>query len=208
MKILLKRLSLVLAILSLAVAVHAAETSPQVWLLSTRQAAHCGQLDDPAAAIRYWRMADDGSWTPAAAKDFHAGEDIKTPTVVFVHGNRTDADEAVEKGWYTYQSICAEADGRPFRYVIWSWPADRMFRHSRPDVQLKAEYCDAESYYLAAWLHGVRPDTKLSLVGHSFGPRIITGALHLLAGGELAGRTLATDTNRTATKPMRIRAVL
>ena len=157
MRTVLKRLSLILAILLAGTAVHAADSSPQVWLLSTRQAAHCGQLDDPAQAICYWRLSGDCSWSPAEAKDFRAGEELKTPTVVFVPGNRSDADDAVAKGWYLYQTICSEADGKPFRYVIWSWPADRMFRRNRPDVQLKAAYSDAESYYLAAWLHGVRP---------------------------------------------------
>jgi hypothetical protein len=210
MKTVLKRLSLILAILLAAISVRAAETSPQVWYLSTRAAAHCGQLDDPAEAVCYWRLKEDCDWEAMQAKDFHAGHENAMPTVIFIPGNQTDADEAVEKGWYVYQTICAESDGKPFRYIIWSWPSDRVCRHNRPDVQLKATYCDAESYYLAAWLRGVQRGGKVSLVGHSFGPRIITGALHLLAGGELACRALPLDAaaeNKSA-KPMRIRAVL
>ncbi len=204
-----QRLALILAILLAAAAVRAADTSPHVWLLSTREAAHCGQLDDPAEAVRYWRLGNDCDWSPAEAKDFHAGE-LAAPTVVFVPGNRSDVDDAVAKGWYVYQTIRSQADGKPFRYVIWSWPADRMCRRNRADAQLKAAYSDAESYYLAGWIHGVRPGAKVSLVGHSFGPRIITGALHLLAGGELAGRTLppAAVAEKDSTKPMQIRAVL
>ena len=209
MKIIFQRVSLILAILLAAAAVRAADTSPHVWLLSTREAAHCGRLDDPAEAVRYWRLGDDCDWSPAEAKDFHAGEPTG-PTVVFVPGNHTDADDAVAKGWYVYQTICSQADGKPFRYVIWSWPADRVCRRIRPDVQLKAAYGDAESYYLAGWIHGVRPGAKVSLVGHSFGPRIITGALHLLAGGELAGRKLTADAlaERNPAKRTAIRAVL
>ena len=84
MTIVLQRLSLILAILLAAAAARAADTSPQVWLLSTREAAHCGQLDDPAQAVRYWRLNDDCDWSPAEAKDFHAGDDLAAPTVVFV----------------------------------------------------------------------------------------------------------------------------
>ncbi len=131
------------------------------------------------------------------------------PTVVTIHGNRTDADEAVEKGWYTYQSIRAHGD-RPLRYVIWSWPADRAFRRNRPDVRLKAARSDVEAWYLAQWLAQLRPGVRVSLIGHSFGPRIITGAMHLLAGGELAGRRLPAGTVAawTAGKRNPIRAVL
>jgi hypothetical protein len=37
------------------------------------------------------------------------------------------------------------------------------------------------------------PHAKISLVGHSFGPRIIVGALQLLAGGEVAGNKLTKN---------------
>jgi len=210
MTILPQRLTLILAILLAGAAACAADTPRQVWLISTREAAHCGRLDDAAQAVRYWRLNDNCGWLSADAKDFHAGDGLAAPTVVFVHGNRTDADDAVTKGLYVYQTICSEAAGKPFRYVIWSWPADRIYRRHRPDAQLKAEYADAESYCLALWLHGVRPGTKVSLVGHSFGPRIITGALHLLAGGELAGQKLPADTVAAWTSGKRspVRAVL
>ena len=78
--------------------------------------------------------------------------------------------------------------------MIWSWPADRVCRRNRADVQLKADYADAESWRLAAWLQQRRPGVKVSLVGHSFGPRIIVGAMHLLAGGQAAGQSLPADT--------------
>jgi hypothetical protein len=210
MAILLKRLSSILAILLAAAAVRAADTSRHVWYLSTRTAAHDCQLDDPTAAVRYWRLNGDCDWSAAEAKDFHPGNETAKPTVVFIPGNQTDADEAVEKGWYVYETIRSEAGSKPFRYVIWSWPADRVCRRNRPDVQLKAAYSDAESYYLAVWLRGVQRGGRVSLVGHSFGPRIITGALHLLAGGELGGRTLPPDAvaDKKSAKRMRIRAVL
>ena len=169
---------------------RAAETSQAVWLVSTRGAPHCGGLDESLDTLRYWRLTEDCDWTPADAKDFQAADDVAGPTVVFIAGNRTDADDAVVKGWYVYEAIQSQTAGRAFRYVIWSWPADRVCRRNRPDVQLKADYCDAESYYVAAWLNHVRPKVKVSLVGHSFGPRIITGAMHLLAGGELAGQKM------------------
>ena len=51
-----------------------------------------------------------------------------------------------------------------------------------------------ESHYLARWLDRLKPDVPVSLVGHSFGPRVITGALHLLAGGQVAGESLPAST--------------
>jgi hypothetical protein len=62
----------------------------------------------------------------------------------------------------------------------------------RPDVQIKAGYCDSQSYYLADCLRSMKPEEPVSLVGYSFGARIIAGGLHLLGGGTLPGHCLPT----------------
>lgn len=175
-------------------AASAADAPPHIWLISTRCAPRCGDLEAASERLGYWRLDEDCQWAAADAQAFRATDDIAEPTVVFIHGNDTDADQAVTKAWYTCELIRSAMACRPLRYVIWSWPADRMIRSKRQDVRLKAAYSDAESYYLARWLDHLRPGVKVSLIGHSFGPRIITGALHLLAGGEVAGRGLPDDT--------------
>ena len=157
----------------------------------------------------YWRLDDPSEWSAADAKTFRASDDPTVPTVVFIPGNRSDADATVEKGWCTYRSIRAQTD-RPMRYVIWSWPADRECRRNLPDIRLKADYSDVEAWYLAQWMAELRPGIRLSLIGHSFGPRIITGALHLLAGGQLAdcGLPASTVAEWNTGKRNPIRAVL
>jgi hypothetical protein len=172
----------------------AADASQQVWIVSTRCAPQCGELGTVPECLRYWRMDDDCQWSRSDAEAFAAADDVAMPTVVFIHGNRANAEEAVNKAWYAYESIRAEAAGRPFRYVIWSWPADRVCLRGRNDARLKADYSSANAYYLALWLDKLRPGVKVSLIGHSFGPRIIAGALHLLAGGEVAGQNLPAAT--------------
>ncbi len=194
MKHISKRLVLTFAVLSTGVFARAADEPQPVWLVSTRGLSSCHRLNDAPENIYYWRMNEDCGWTAADSRDFHAGDAAAIPTIVFIHGNQTDADEAVENGWFTYQTIRAATDDRPFRYVIWSWPSDRVFRHIRPDVQRKADASDVESGRLAEWLDDLRPGMKVSLVGHSFGSRIITGALHLLAGGDMAGERLPDAT--------------
>ncbi len=173
---------------------RAADALPQVWLVSTRGAPHCGDLDTKLEDVCYWRMDEECQWSSADTEAFQATDDASVPTVVFIHGNRTDANEAITKAWYVYELIRVQTGDRPFRYVIWSWPAEHVIRPNREDARLKAAYSDVESYYLAQWLDRLKPGTPVSLIGHSFGPRIITGALHLLAGGEVAGRSLPEST--------------
>jgi hypothetical protein len=172
---------------------HAADTSPEIWLVSTRDAPHCGEPGAGLQGLRYWRLDDNCEWSPAGAEAFPTADNAM-PTVVFIHGNRTDAAQAVTKGLYAYEVMRAQSAGQPFRYVIWSWPADKVCRGTHADTRLKADYSDIESYYLAQWLAQLRPGVKVSLVGHSFGPRIITGALHLLAGGQVGDQSMPPST--------------
>jgi len=189
--------------------VEAADSISQPrWLLSTRSAPQCGDLREGAARHRYWRLDDDCRWTAQDAAQFRQADDSDAPIVVFVHGSRTDADGAVERGFAMYRTLQQHAADRPFHFVIWSWPSERDRRRVRRDMQEKLVYCDAESYYLAEWLAARKLQSRVCLIGYSFGSQIITGALHLAAGGELAGRSLPASLteNSAARKP--VRAVL
>ena len=62
-----------------------------------------------------------------------------------------------------------------------------------------------DAYYLARWLSELDSGESVSLVGSSMGARVVTGALHLLAGGTNSGRRLA-DTEIVADR--KINAVL
>ena len=92
---------------------------------------------------------------------------------------------------------------QPVRFVIWSWPSDRIHGILK-DVRAKAARTNTDCKYLAWTLHQLNPQTPVSLIGFSYGARIATGALHVLAGGSLDGFALAP-----ATKPRTpVRAVL
>ncbi len=193
-----------------ATATAADNPQSQIWIVSTRSAPHSGTLDDALDCLKYWRRADDCQWEPTSAESFHESYNADVPTVLFIHGNRTDSDDAVAKGMAAYRSIGSCIGDRPMRFVIWSWPAEKMCRHVREDTMLKADYSDVNSYYLARWLNQMPPGAKISLTGHSFGPRIISGALHLLAGGAVACRQLPPEivSDWADGKRNRIRAVL
>jgi hypothetical protein len=168
----------------------------QLWLVSTREAPRCGNLEAGLEKISYQQLDLAGNcsrWIPSDAATFRESGDPAVPTTIMLHGNSTDSQWAINHGWSLYTRMQQCAQGRPFRLVIWSWPADRMLRRSRPDVQLKVEWSDTESYYLARTLPQVKPGTPLGLIGYSLGCRSIAGALELLAGGQAGGRRLAPE---------------
>ncbi|HYW78439.1 MAG TPA: hypothetical protein VE890_02645, partial [Thermoguttaceae bacterium] len=171
----------------------------QAWLLSTRQAPRGGDLEAGDEQIRYWRYSNlragnNQCWEPAVAKDLVEQSDPTVPTVVFIHGNRSGLNDAVRGGLPVYRYLQRCAEGRPLRFVIWAWPADRAGRGVLDDARIKARYSDAQSYYLADWLSQLASDGPVNLVGYSFGARVVTGALHLLGGGQVAGRSLPSET--------------
>ncbi len=129
------------------------------------------------------------------------------PTTVFIHGYGTNADWAVRHGNELYGLMKQQACGRPFRLVVWSWPADHVGRY-RPDVQDKICRSDVEAYYLARVLAHLPKGTPLSLEGYSLGCRTASGALELWAGGPVAGRSLAAEVlagwNNTGPRPIRV----
>jgi hypothetical protein len=212
--VVLVRRSVLLALAVFSVFPHsiaqAAETSHQLWLVSTRSAPLCGDLDAGEKSVCYWSYSADGQWLPAEEQAFRQSDDPTVPTTIVIHGNREDADDAVQFAWPIYCHILQIAADRPFRLVIWSWPSEKMCRRNRADVQLKVSYADSQAYYLALCIRHMRGNTPLCLIGYSLGAPIATGSLHLLAGGSVACRTLpAGDSpDQSSKRPAPIRAVL
>ena len=77
----------------------------------------------------------------------------------------------------------------PMRFVIWSWPSDRICGPAR-DARVKAARADAEGSFFGWFLSQLKPGTAVGLVGFSYGARVISGGLQLLSGGTLNGHSL------------------
>lgn len=179
------------AFLVLPVAIsHGKEDRQQLWLINTRCAPLSGDLQAGQKSIHYWRLSSDCVWQHANEESFSTGSDADVSTTILIHGNRHDDDQAIGFAWPIYRRMLKNAQDKPFRLVIWSWPSEQIGRRTRPDVQLKFRYCDAQAYYLAAQLERLPEDMPLCLIGYSMGAKIAAAGLHLLAGGEVACQKL------------------
>jgi hypothetical protein len=178
------------AILALFIAKLQGNDRQQVWLISTRCAPVSGDLQSGLKAIRYWRLSSDQQWQAADAEAYQAAGEPAAPTTIIVHGNRINADDAIDFARPVYCRLLKIAQDKPFRLVIWSWPSDRVCKRNRPDVQVKYSYCDAQAYYLAATCKHRLHETPLCLIGYSMGAPIAAASLQLLAGGQVDCRKL------------------
>jgi hypothetical protein len=77
-----------------------------------------------------------------------------------------------------------------------------MIRGPKRDARLKAERSEVEGYYLGWLIDQLDAQESVGLVGYSFGARVVTGALHLLGGGTVAGQQLQPRLN-SARPPLR-----
>ncbi len=164
-----------------------------IWLVSSRHVGcGCGQptcWDD----FYFQRYTPDSEWRCADAEQWAASGQTAAMTLVYVHGNRIEPDEAAQRGLSAWHALSYDCGDIPrVRFVIWSWPSSKIHGpRPRRDAQVKAARTDCESCLLAQFVAGVDPRTSLSLLGYSFGARIVSGALHLTAGGQLHGFRLA-----------------
>jgi len=117
-------------------------------------------------------------------------------TVVYVHGNRMSHSAAIQRGWLVYRSI-ATAEAPPMRFVIWSWPSDRTSGHPLRDVRQNAFRADEEGLFLAQLLNQLPEDARASLIGYSYGSRVVGAAMHILGGGTIGG----SGVQHAATRP-------
>lgn len=91
-----------------------------------------------------------------------------------------------------YHSLRAQGQPEvPIRYIIWSWPSSTIPGPVK-DYQVKASRTRPAGWQLAWFLNQLPKETNVSVIGYSYGARIASGAMHLLAGGQLGNLKLNT----------------
>ncbi len=112
-----------------------------------------------------------------------AAADPSVSTVIFVHGNRLTNWDAKCEGLAAYRRVARLcADQAPIRFVIFSWPSAQISGPLK-DVRVKAARTRPAGCQLAWYIDQLPAQTPLTLVGFSFGARIVTGSLNILGGG-------------------------
>lgn len=167
----------------------------RIWLVNTRYACHetCRMnLHNPN--LQFNRIDRCGRVTRTDFGDYLATMDPNRPRIIYVHGNRRDSATAISQGLWVYREIARRRPvDQPFDWVIWSWPSEAE-SILLSDVRAKAQRTDSQSLYVA-WLlsHHYDNQQPTALIGFSFGGRVVTGAMHALAGGVVGRRTLDRD---------------
>jgi pimeloyl-ACP methyl ester carboxylesterase len=156
----------------------------QLWLISNRGLG-C-DLDRQFQNLNYWRFDSEKRWVKSSLAELKDAEKHPIATTIFVHGNRISSSEAFPKGLSAYRALVQCADDIPVRFIVWSWPSEPI-DGLVDDARIKAARTTPAAYYLAWFIDQLSSTKAVGLWGHSYGARIITGALHVLGGGRLGG---------------------
>ncbi len=141
-----------------------------IWLLSTRQAACCGEHRLAEQPVHLWQV-EGGQWNSQSLDALRTiGRDDPRRTFIFIHGNRESLQSAITHAEAVRSKL--ERSGRKYRLLIWAWPSDRVGRRQRPDVQLKHAYTPTQAGYLSDLLRQLDHRQEVCLIGYSFGARI------------------------------------
>ena len=86
--------------------------------------------------MQYWRY-EAGHWAASNRDEFLSSpEDLVTS--FFVVGNDFSHSDTVKAGWSAYRGLIREAPDSPrLRFVIWSWPSDRLPGRRLNDAKAK-----------------------------------------------------------------------
>jgi len=169
---------------------------PELWLINTRCAPRCKNLDygfDRLTYKRYDRACC--RWVKESREAFLAQE-ATMPTLFYSHGNSLNHKNAMKSCWMVYKKMrCCPGTKR---LVFWSWPAERVFKTEglrvremiKKNLRIKYVYAEYQGYYMAKLVHQMSLSQRVMMSGHSYGAITAAAALHYIGGGCLRGLTL------------------
>jgi hypothetical protein len=151
----------------------------------------CGSCDPESlrSGVRFenYEVSDETGhrrWRESELENF-LSFDPMAPTVIYVHGNQMTNGDAKNQGLALYRKLVHYGSGEQrIRFVIFSWPSARVGRLLK-DVRVKAQRTGPVGCQLAWLLDQMPAETPVSLIGFSFGARVITAGLHVLGGGSV-----------------------
>lgn len=171
----------------------------RLWIISTRHlSTDVCRINLRAPRFDVRRLTCSGRQTRTSLEEYFRCVTQRRNAVIYVHGNRMRASDAVRRALIVYRNTRRCSDGQPIDWVVWSWPSEKRGIFIQ-DFRRKADRADAQGLYLSWMLRRhATAEVATGLIGYSFGARVVTGALHALAGGRLSGHVLPGPPTRGA----------
>ena len=166
----------------------------EIFLISTRAIGAACNSQRMSQGLRCERFigatTGEAAWQALDWRELLRDSHTNGPTVIYVHGNRVAPGRDLSDGLEVYRSLKMAGKTRtPVRYIIWSWPSTPIPGPVK-DFRAKATLTQPVAWQFAWFLNQLPANSNLSLVGYSYGARVVSGAMHLLGGGHLGNLRL------------------
>jgi hypothetical protein len=184
------------------------ERMGQVWVVQTRD---CPQElgSDPWPKLKVLRYDAEGRTVERPVSELFA-EVVGRPVLIQVQGSLTTPDAAIGGLLWTHswlqhhRSLPADAV-----VIAFDWPSQRVYGQDLRDINEKGRRAFVAAYHLAVFISSFPSGSRISLIGQSYGGRVVPSALHVLGGGTLHGRKHEPTARLASTRPdLRVRAVV
>ncbi|MCH2182135.1 MAG: hypothetical protein MK108_09035, partial [Mariniblastus sp.] len=147
----------------------------EIWFVSARSI-NVETTDLSQLKVEFF---NNGSWEPSSLSQLLEShrKDNSGETVLFVHGNRTDAYNGKYRGRQVFQNIFAGwPSPRPsIRFVIWAWNSDRV-GHGTNDFCIKSRRAVRLGSIFSATVAAFDPAKPPLIIGYSLGSQVIAKA--------------------------------
>ncbi|MDR0336385.1 MAG: alpha/beta hydrolase [Planctomycetaceae bacterium] len=174
----MKRFVLILTLSLFVSVVRAGDT----WLIDTHPATAepehfiVKKLNNTNQSARVWHST---TW-----KEFQETHVPQKPLVIVIHGNWMSVGKTMNYGIIFDRLTEKFEKFGEYRLLIWSWPAERIACGIRKDALIKARRADDQAQDLVTLLQTLKPNSKVSLIGFSFGARLVCNTLQILANSD------------------------
>ena len=167
------------------------------WVVSSRglpqSVGNCG-----SGHLGYFERRPDGS-LDRTSRDAMAGQLIPgVPICIFIHGSFVTAASHKRESAQTYDWIRRPAPHVPLQVLFYTWPSEARHNNlaslNSVAVNQRGYWAETNAFYLCDLIAHLPRECPICLVGHSHGARVAVAALHLIAGGRIAGRAYGGET--------------
>ncbi|MDR1479102.1 MAG: hypothetical protein LBJ00_09180 [Planctomycetaceae bacterium] len=190
------------------------EKVQDIWMITTETASWTKATDSEFEKIVYWHLVKNGerrSWEKSDAATFFSTQNPSVPILIFSPGYTSKKSDTVEIGL----KILGLCDSRkPIRVIFWHWPSEKLDGCLLTDIRSKIPIAEANAVYMSMLLKRLKADSKVSVLGFSFGTRLLGDAvegvgelkpegmrINLIYGGAASDRDWLAEGKRNGNVP-------
>ena len=162
--------------------------APGYWIVSTEASPQSFDSTPPVFCPRVTRFDDCVGYRRSSLPELSQSIIPGLPVCIVVHGSFMDAPSVYPESRENWKWLKNARPDRPFQMIYFSWPSDESLTALiGVDVLILGSRASRNGHYLASLIQQLPPDCPVSLVGHSYGTRVIAAAMHLIGGGVVEG---------------------